>query len=94
MTHGRLWIGIALVALSVPVSLTSYSSAAAQQTRPAPDECRDYRQPGVFGGGVRPSTPSGRTLTQCRKCWYEVRRFMWDKKVCEPWPTLPNGSRR
>lgn len=94
MTYRCLWIALSVLAMSFPVNLSEYSSSAAQQTRPAPDECRDYRQQGIFGGGVKPSTPTGRTLTQCRKCWFEVRRMMWDKKVCEPWPNLPNGSRR
>jgi hypothetical protein len=94
MTQKRLWTALAVLALGLPISPMPYSSAAAQQTRPAPHECRDYRQQGIFGGGVKPSTPTGRTLTQCRKCWYEVRRHMWDKKVCERWPDLPTGSRR
>jgi hypothetical protein len=93
MAHSRLLTAVGIAALVVPVSSSEYGSAAAQQTRPAPNECRDYRQPGIFGGGIKPSTSNGRTLTQCRRCWYEVRKFMWDKKVCEPWPTLPNGSR-
>lgn len=94
MTYGRTLAALAALGFSFVVNSAVYGAAAAQQRRAAPNDCRDYKQKGGFGiGGVRPSTSDGRVLTQCRECWYEVRRFFPDKKVCAPWPVLPNGSR-
>lgn len=54
-------------------------------------QCREYKQRGVFGlGGTRVPTSDGRVLKQCRQCKITVRRFFPDKKECEPWPALPN----
>lgn len=75
-------ISVSSLAVSVP--------AAAQQVRYEQD-CRDYKQRGLFGiGGIRPPTSDGRVLKQCRQCKI-VKKFGVNVKDCEPWPATPNG---
>ena len=82
--------GIAIVSLALLPSAFSPVSGQNAQVR-TEKECRDYKVKGAFGiGGIKPPTTDGRKLTECRICRITVRRLLPDKKVCEPWPALPN----
>lgn len=82
---------MAAVALTIATACAAVP-AQAQQTR-TDRECKVYQQRGVPGarGSGRLPTSDDRTLQICRTCTVTVRRFFPDKRVCEPWPTLPNG---